>query len=199
MQASFPNFLPELTIDLVPVLADPVVSTRTSPKFVEDSRIVSSHLAPQSLECAVVLQNGAVVVHQLARAANKELQVQRELDDAELVSVAHVTAGAGRRFQPYFVMLAERGPVTALGISDIGTSTRTWEYIRFSQSFLGFLAVAYADGSLFVVDMRGPRLLLRSTGERRSFLHRGEADPVQALTWTVSGTDSSKLNATVRN
>ena len=120
MQSSFPNFLPELTIDLVPVLADPVISTRTSPKFVEDSRIVSSHIAPQSLECAIVLQNGAVALFRLAQGT-KELPIQKELNDEELVSVTHVVPSTGRKYQPFFVVLTERGPVSAIGISDIGT------------------------------------------------------------------------------
>lgn len=63
---------------------------------------------------------------------------------------------------------------------------------------LGFLAAAYQDGSLYVVDMRGPSIVLRRLPEdreskRRSFLHKNEVDPVRNLTWTVSGTDLGML------
>jgi syntaxin-binding protein 5 len=60
----------------------------------------------------------------------------------------------------------------------------------------GFAAVAYANGSLSVIDMRGPRMMLRaakaSQSTRHSFIHRnsGGADPVSSLTWAISGVKS---------
>lgn len=57
----------------------------------------------------------------------------------------------------------------------------------------GFIAAAHADGSLYVVDMRGPRVILRSLPEdgnhRRSFLHR-HVEPFTSLTFAVAGTES---------
>lgn len=55
--------------------------------------------------------------------------------------------------------------------------------------------MAYQDTSLFVIDMRGPSIILRRLPEdpskrRMSFLNRNEADPVRDLTWTIAGTDS---------
>ena len=124
MESSFPNPLSELTIDLVSLLADPAVSTRISSKFLDEARIVASSLAPQSLECAVALQNGAVAIYRLGSSGHMdEVFVHKSLLDKELVSVEHVPAGLGRRYRPSFMMLTERGPVSTLSICDIGRST----------------------------------------------------------------------------
>ena len=59
----------------------------------------------------------------------------------------------------------------------------------------GFLAVGYKDGSVFIVDMRGPRVILREVSEkeshRRSFLHRHEVDALSLRTITSRGTDDA--------
>lgn len=58
--------------------------------------------------------------------------------------------------------------------------------------------MAYKDGSLFVIDMRGPRVIKREIADkqshRRSILHRQDVDIVQSLTWTVAGTESGTLS-----
>ena len=58
----------------------------------------------------------------------------------------------------------------------------------------GFSAVAYANGSLTVIDMRGPRVMLRVAKaspptSRHSFMHRNSPgnDPVASLAWAISG------------
>jgi hypothetical protein len=53
------------------------------------------------------------------------------------------------------------------------------------------VAAGYADGSLFVVDMRTPRIILRhSEGSNpKNVVNRRSsknADPVTAMTWTVA-------------
>lgn len=64
----------------------------------------------------------------------------------------------------------------------------------FSYFVAGFLAVAHKDGSVFVVDMRGPQVILRDVSDkqsqRRSFLHRHEIDEVVSMAWTVAGIDT---------
>ena len=121
MQGSFPNPLPELTIDLVSMLADPEVGTRTSANFMKEAKVVSSYIAPQSLECAVVFQDVAVAVYRLSTTATPTSPYPRDLDDKELVSIEHVTVSNGRRFRPYFMLLTGRGHVTSFAICDIGT------------------------------------------------------------------------------
>ena len=56
--------------------------------------------------------------------------------------------------------------------------------------WLGFLAVAYNTCALLIVDMRGPRVILRNAppskkDHRHSFLG-GRREPVVALTWTAA-------------
>ena len=138
LQASFPNPLPALTIDLLTVLADPSVSSHTSAKLVEDAQIVSSQLAPQSLECAVVLNGGEVAVFR-QRAGAPEPVAFKELEDKELVFTGHVPLPLSHKFQPVFLLTTGKGQASATSLSDIG-----------------FLAAAFRDGSLFIVDMRGP-------------------------------------------
>lgn len=102
---------------------------------------------------------------------------QPVLDDKELVGLSHISPQPGRKFRPAFALIAGHGTICAFALSDIG-----------------FLASAYADGSLFVVDMRGPKIILRDTSgtkeENHSLLHGHQANPVVSLTWTVTGTST---------
>ncbi|THH26967.1 hypothetical protein EUX98_g7215 [Antrodiella citrinella] len=168
LQRSYPNPLPALTIDMKCVLGDPAIATRTSPTFIDQAHIASMHLASESLECAVVLKTGDVVLYRLIHAGGPH-----ELKDEELVTLHHILAAPGYRFRPEFAIMAKMGPATAFAISDIG-----------------FMAVAYTSGTLLIVNMRGPTVLFRGLSETKSsFLHRKDhVDPVVSLTWTVSGT-----------
>lgn len=65
-----------------------------------------------------------------------------------------------------------------------------------STMALGFLAVGYEDGQLFVVNMRGPAVIYRDepvARKRRSVIN----DPVRTLCWTMcsmgSGTYISRF------
>lgn len=123
LQASYPNPLPPLTIDVLSLLADPSVSSRTSPKLIEEAQIASSHLAPQSLECAVALRSGEIAIFRMAPEPTGDAAIPRTLDDPEIISATHVSTGEHRRFQPHFLLAAGRGPVSAVALSDIGTSS----------------------------------------------------------------------------
>ena len=121
LRTYFPNPLPWLTIDVLSVLADPSVATRTSPKLVEEAHIVASHLALESLECAVVLRSGEIVVFRQGPSTRERPVQQLDLDDQELISTAHIPIIDEGIFRPLFVMLAGRGSVTACCLADIGT------------------------------------------------------------------------------
>ena len=63
----------------------------------------------------------------------------------------------------------------------------------------GFISVAYTNGSLIVIDMRGPRVILevgkaQQTSQRHSLIHRNSPniDPVLSLKWAISGGKSGK-------
>ena len=70
---------------------------------------------------------------------------------------------------------------------------------------IGFAAVAYANGSLSIIDMRGPRVMLRidkapQSTYRHSFMHRNSSgiDPVSSLAWAISGIKSGESSLYVR-
>ncbi|KAI0093981.1 lethal giant larvae like, C-terminal-domain-containing protein [Irpex rosettiformis] len=170
--ADFPTLLPELTIDLLSILAAPSIASRVSAELLQEGHIASTYLATQSLECAVVLETGEIAVFRQGEEFPK-----KTVKDQELIPASHIPVTVGRKFYPSFLFITQRGPATACALSDIG-----------------FLAAGFQDGSLFIVDMRGPAIILRRLPEdreskRRSFLHKNEVDPVMNLTWTVSGTD----------
>ncbi|KAH9178656.1 lethal giant larvae like, C-terminal-domain-containing protein [Lactarius sanguifluus] len=140
------------------------------------ARIDDVQLATESLEVALVLSGGEVLLY---RMTDRQGAVARGLPDKQLVSLEHVPVAEGLRFKPYFLIKAE-GPVTAFSISDVG-----------------FAAVAYTNGSLSVIDMRDPRVMLRATkapqsAYRHSFMHRNSSgtDPVSSLAWAISGVKS---------
>ncbi|RPD65083.1 hypothetical protein L227DRAFT_571522 [Lentinus tigrinus ALCF2SS1-6] len=175
MATSYPSPIPRLTIELAPILIDPSLGLAGNTDFdprLAKQRIEAVHFAPESLECVTVLRSGAVVLHRLDVPADAASFGPQSLPDEELVSLSHLRARKGLRYSPAFAIKpsSTRGPVTSCALSD-----------------MGFLAVAYASGLLLIIDMRGPRVLLRSTSRPHggsSFLHRhSESEPIQQLTW----------------
>ncbi|TFY59345.1 hypothetical protein EVJ58_g5836 [Rhodofomes roseus] len=182
---------------------EPSPASPTSPKSGEASAIEprpsavqSIHLAPESLECVTVMNNGAVI---LSRFDAEGAASSSEISDEELVSLTHVPVRSKLRYRPYLAVRAGRGHVSACAISDIGKSiissqtTYTWIY----NGYAGFLAVAYSSGALLVVDMRGPRVILRNAptskkDHRHSFLG-AKREPIVALTWTACPIESDPI------
>lgn len=66
-----------------------------------------------------------------------------------------------------------------------------------ADSFQGFLAVAYVDGSLYVVDMRGPNIILRhgkSKSRHSMVIGMGsETDVATCLRWTICPTETGMI------
>lgn len=116
IEKDFPNPLPELIIELGPVLIDPAVSKNASPTFLTQTRIESVQLASESLECSVAFRSGELVVFRLQTAVTS----YKEVSDKELVSLQHIEPAPGRRFRPYFLLTSGKGPLTASAISDAG-------------------------------------------------------------------------------
>ena len=134
LKTFYPNPLPSLTIDLLALLADPTVASHTTPKLLEEAHIVSSHLAPQSLECAIVLRSGEVAVFRLNSPQPGGATVPQILEDPELISAAHISTIRGRYFYPAFILVPSRGPASALALSDIG------QMIMYLASLLFYLS-----------------------------------------------------------
>ncbi|KIK70617.1 hypothetical protein GYMLUDRAFT_32661 [Collybiopsis luxurians FD-317 M1] len=169
LDCDFPKPLPNLSIEINTVLtaasvAPKVLSQNPSIQFV--------NLASESLECAIVLSTGMVIVYRLAPPAS-DLSSQEELADLELISLKHLSPSSDSRFTPFLALFPDKGQVSACALADIG-----------------FLAVAYGDGSLYVVDMRAPAIILRHNTKAKSRhsigIHLGsESDVVTSLEWAI--------------
>ncbi|KAJ6483896.1 WD40 containing snare-dependent exocytosis protein [Mycena vulgaris] len=168
----FPKPLPGLTIDLRTLLTDSAVVKKTSPSFLERAIVQSAYIARQSLECAIQFASGEVVVYRL-KSGSENLPKFAESPDDEIVLLDHVLSSDDARFSPYFLLTTGK-PVSACAISDIG-----------------FLAVAYTE-YLLVVDMRGPRVMLRRGRDKKKdrmslHLHTSDAaNTITSLTWSVA-------------
>ncbi|KAJ3988441.1 WD40 containing snare-dependent exocytosis protein [Lentinula detonsa] len=175
VDCDFPNPLPNFTIDTNIVLMAPSVAPKLR---TQNHTIQYVKLAPESLECAVVLSSGIIIVYRLVPPPGT-LPSFEELPDPELVSLKHISPGADSKFTPYFALLPTRGQVSACAIADVG-----------------FLAVAYPDGSLFVIDMRGPTIILRHSIKAKSRhsigIHMSTEDAVICLEWTISPVDKDE-------
>jgi syntaxin-binding protein 5 len=187
----FPKPLPRLTIDLRTLLTDSAVVKKTSPSFLERARVEWAYLARQSLECAVQFASGEIVVYRL-KSSSASLPKFTEMSDDELVPLEHVLSSDDARFSPYFLLTTGK-PVTACAISDVGESRRDELFAQALNSTLpGFLAVAY-NAYLIVVDMRGPRVMLRHGRDKkkdRMSLHASDSvNTITLLTWAVATID----------
>lgn len=114
----FPKPLHGLTIDLQALLTDAAVVKKTSPSFLEHAAVETAYLARQSLECAVQLASGEVVVYR-PKPESPNPPKFTEVEDDELVSLEHVLTSEDSRFAPYFLLTTGK-PVSACAISDVG-------------------------------------------------------------------------------
>ncbi|KAI0639923.1 lethal giant larvae like, C-terminal-domain-containing protein [Trametes polyzona] len=184
LNSSFPSSMPRLTIELAPLLVDRSLglshlssTTADYDPRLSKERIEAVHFVPEALECATVLRSGAVILHRLDVPSGEGPFGQQSLPDEELVSLSHLRPRGGLRYSPAFGVKPhkDRGLVTACALCDVG-----------------FLAVAYTSGALLIVDLRGPRVILRHDPDVQGssgFLHRhSEAEPFLSLTWTCCGT-----------
>lgn len=175
---SFPSPIPRLTIELAPILLDTSLGLADDTAYdphLTNQHIDAVHLAPGSLECLTVLRSGAVILHRLDVPATTNSFGQKTFEDKELVSLAHLHVRNGLRYSPAFAIKPDksRGQVSSCVLSDVG-----------------FLAVAYTSGLLFVVDLRVPRVILRSETrpEGSSFFNRhSQVEPIQTLSWVCCG------------
>ncbi|KAF9502306.1 hypothetical protein BDN71DRAFT_1437870 [Pleurotus eryngii] len=177
VEHDFPESLPHLKINLNTVIVDPAVASRS--KFASPPRIDSIYLTSESLECLVTLHSGELFVYKPKPDEFEfEKPLLREAKDEEIVILSHISTGTSAKYAPNFMLSPGRGLLTAYAICDIG-----------------FVASAYADGSLYIVDMRGPTVILRHDPARKSksrhsiasalSRHSASTYPVDSLTWSI--------------
>lgn len=114
--SAFPRALPDLSIDVLALIGSPEIATHGLASCVGQARIDDIQFATESLEVALVLSGGEVLLY---RMIDRQGTVERELLDKQLVSLDHVPVAEGLRFKPYFMIKAE-APATAFSISDVG-------------------------------------------------------------------------------
>ncbi|KAG2155490.1 lethal giant larvae like, C-terminal-domain-containing protein [Suillus clintonianus] len=131
--------------------------------------VATVQVAHESLECVVLLKSGDLLVYRLNTA---QVSPPTETEgNKEFVMLGNVDARPGMRYHP-FVMLPHGNVIlTCCALSDIG-----------------FIGIGYIDGSVAVIDLRGPSLLRAQRQKRQSNLlsRNQDADPVVSLTWTIS-------------
>ncbi|KAF5368577.1 hypothetical protein D9758_002181 [Tetrapyrgos nigripes] len=173
VQYRFPHPLPQLRIDLEPILTDAIVMKRLSKS---DSNVQSLEFAPDSLDCVIILTTGEILVESLKSSTGEQHLNYLEVEDEELISLQHLPSIPSSRYFPVLLLSPHKGRVTACGL----------------------LAAAYEDGSLYVVDFRNCQIIFRldAKAKRRHsslFSHHAENDSIIQLLWTVSPTASDPV------
>ncbi|KAF8808127.1 WD40 containing snare-dependent exocytosis protein [Phlegmacium glaucopus] len=191
LDQDFPKPLPGLTVQLDDLLDDSSIAEILK-HHIDSLTIQSVHVAPEALECAVALTSGDIVVYRPSMG----LPPSKIVADIEIILLDGIRSTPTRRLEPYFMLTPNRGSIATCAISDTG-----------------FLAVSYTDGSLIVVDMRGPEIILSHEGNKKTkhklqspvhvHANRGDGpssprsapDIAKSLTWTISQLDNdSKLS-----
>ncbi|KAG2156546.1 lethal giant larvae like, C-terminal-domain-containing protein [Suillus bovinus] len=157
LQKHYPFAIHDLTIDLscLPLSSAPEVAT--------------VQVAPESLECTVLLKSGELLVYRLnTTQASPPVEIE---GNTEFLLLGNVALRPGTRYHPFLMLPRGNVSLTCCALSDIG-----------------FVGVGYIDGSVAVIDMRGPSLLRPRHQKRQSKLlvRNQDADPIVSLTWTVS-------------
>jgi hypothetical protein len=119
ISCSFPNLIPDLTIDLATILLDPALAYRHHSLGSNYNKIAFVNLAPESLDVAIGLTDGSVFVCRLD--AGKHPAQSKDKTDPELI-VLDSLAAAHSRYNPYFLLSAGNSPLAACSIADSGTS-----------------------------------------------------------------------------
>lgn len=107
------------TIDLASLLTDGVLQKRITPTCISTASIQSVYLATESLECAITLATGELILYRLSSIDRVNL-AYREVQDRELIIVEHVMSQSNRKYTPYFVLAPGLGAITSSALSDIG-------------------------------------------------------------------------------
>lgn len=173
LQNHFPDAIPTMTIDLSDVVSNAIGDRIFFPD--EETSIHSVEVAPEALEFAVVLEKGDVVVYR----SSPTLPNVANIPDSEITPLKQVVPHPEKRLSPYFLIPARKGNVKACALSDIG-----------------FLAVSYSEGSLLILDMRGPRIIHSAVGKKHKTKptiglsgvshHASHFDVVTSLVWTIA-------------
>ncbi|KAG9090396.1 hypothetical protein FS749_000592 [Ceratobasidium sp. UAMH 11750] len=157
-----PQPLPNLDIDPHWTLSHPLLSRFRRP----DGHVRSVHFASTALECVVVLGQGWVLVYKFAKSGTPVPFEARPADDG-LVDLGPMSFDDEEKFRPVCALGEDkRGEVTCAALSDVG-----------------FLAVAYEDCSIVIIDLRGPGVMLRYEPHIEQGRKSAQDGPVRVFRW----------------
>lgn len=169
------------------------------PRASNPPKISNVYFAIESLDCTVVLETGHVVVFRLKQSGSGSTSRQ-ESSDPELVLIDHIPQPSYHRYSPYCLLLPRTGSVATCALADIGVLYSPYRIFYASNLAIGFLAVAYADASLIVVDLQALRIIVRHGVEDKSKHKLTKAnlpgqlfDSISSLTWTISPIESGDV------
>ncbi|KAJ1302415.1 hypothetical protein OPQ81_002733 [Rhizoctonia solani] len=172
-----PQPLPNLNIDPHWTISHPLLqktlaaspacrATNAAPTHVH-SRIQSVHFSPSSLDCALVLARGWVLLYQFAQGGTPVPFEVNEPSDG-LIDLRPMSFEDDEGFRPVCLVSENmRGEVTCGALSGAG-----------------FMAIAYEDCSIVILDLRGPTVLARHEPHIEQGKRSAQDGPVRSFRWT---------------
>lgn len=117
LESEWPKPLTGLTIQVNDLLDDTsILDCLLAPA--DRLSISSVHIAPEALECAIVMESGEVLVYHSRNSSPPD--PSKSLSDTEILLLNQSRSRPESRLIPFFMLVAGKGPVEACAISDIG-------------------------------------------------------------------------------
>jgi len=203
----FPEAIDPLELDVQAVLD--VIDSERSPEGQGPRRTITAvHFVSRTQECVIALNTGELLVYHPKNV--QTVQQIKKIHDIELQLLKNITVEPWKKLAPYFALSRIEGEtIVSIAVSEIGKLTCLHSKIFvWLTPVKGFVATAYSDGALYVIDMRGPTLLHGPTKSRRrpsrsskhplSIHHivdfSNEIDTIASLTWTISPVDNGEVS-----
>jgi hypothetical protein len=122
LETPFPRALDHLTIDISAIISDSALTNHLPPlvSLTGSAQISHVELARDSLDCVVSLSSGEVFVFKLPSSLDRETFSNKPEASEELITLDDNILSNMSRYRPLLLVNAQRGPVSALSISDIG-------------------------------------------------------------------------------
>ncbi|CAE6430066.1 unnamed protein product [Rhizoctonia solani] len=174
-----PQPLPNLNIDPHWTISHPLLqktlaaspacrNTNAAPTYVH-SQVQSVRFSPSSLDCALVLAHGWVVLYQFTEGGTPVPFEVNESSDG-LIDLRPMSFEDDEGFRPVCLVAENmRGEVTCTSLSGAG-----------------FMAIAYEDCSIVILDLRGPMVLARHEPHIEQGKRSAQDGPVRSLQWSQS-------------
>ncbi|KAF8704376.1 Lethal giant larvae(Lgl) like, C-terminal, partial [Rhizoctonia solani] len=177
LQFEHPQPLPNLNIDPHWTISHPLLqktltaspacrNTNAPPTYVH-SRVQSVHFSPSSLDCALVLAHGWVVLYQFTQEGTPVPFEVNEPSDG-LIDLRPMSFEDDEGFRPVCLVAENmRGEVTCAELSGAG-----------------FMAIGYEDCSIVILDLRGPTVLARHEPHIEQGKRSAQDGPVRSFRWS---------------